>query len=96
MREERIGNTIYLKLDFESDWFSQALSRLYEFHIGSIVVEGGSKLLHYLIEHHLWDEAIVFYSKSHLQEGIVAPSIKGRVIQQCNLEQVQMIQYLQA
>ena len=96
MREERIGNTIYLKLDFESDWFSQALSRLYEFHIGSIVVEGGSKLLHYLIEYHLWDEAIVFYSKSHLQEGIVAPSIKGRVIQQCDLEQVQMIQYLQA
>lgn len=96
IKDGREGNTFYLQLDFKSDWFSQALSRLHAFNIGSIVVEGGSQLLHFLIDNNLWDEAIVFYSKSHLTDGIAAPSIKGRIIQSCDLEQVQMIQYLQA
>lgn len=89
------NNLIHLKLNFDGDWFNEALEKLYNHGVYSIVVEGGAQLLNHLIENNKWDEAIVFYSKSHLADGIKAPQITGNLVFQENLGQVSLFQYLQ-
>lgn len=88
------GDTVnYLKLDFSVDWFNEALFALYTHGIQSLVVEGGAQLLKHIIQLKAWDEAIVFYSKSELQTGVLAPIIGGKIGQQEALGQVNMFQY---
>ncbi len=56
----------FLKLIFEDLW---------ERNIQSVLIEGGSKLLHTLITHQLWDEARVFSSSQSFGDGIPAPDL---------------------
>jgi diaminohydroxyphosphoribosylaminopyrimidine deaminase/5-amino-6-(5-phosphoribosylamino)uracil reductase len=87
-------NLVYLKLNFEEDWFSEALQKLYIQGVSSLVVEGGAQLLNHILSNGLWDEAIIFYSKSHLADGIKAPNIRGKLFFQEDLGQVALSQYL--
>ncbi len=92
--EKEAGNNSYINLNFEEDWFSEALEKLYSQGVSSLVVEGGAQLLNHIILTSLWDEAIVFYSKSHLAEGVKAPNIGGKLLFQEDLGQVALFQYL--
>jgi riboflavin biosynthesis pyrimidine reductase len=58
------------------------------------VVEGGATLLNHLIANNYWNEAIVFYSPKNISNGIEAPTISGKIIQQDNIDVIQMTQYL--
>ena len=49
--------------------------------ISSILVEGGTKTLQHFIDHNLWDEARIFISPLKLQDGISAPSITGKTLE---------------
>jgi hypothetical protein len=51
-------------------------------------------LLNHILSIGLWDEAIIFYSKSHLADGIKAPNIRGKLFFQEDLGQVALSQYL--
>jgi diaminohydroxyphosphoribosylaminopyrimidine deaminase/5-amino-6-(5-phosphoribosylamino)uracil reductase len=93
VKQEECEHVKYFKLDFAQDWFNEALSVLHAHGIQSVVVEGGAQLLNHIIGLKAWDEAIVFYSKSELQHGVVAPLIGGKIRQQESLGQVNMIQY---
>jgi len=55
------------------------LSELYKMNLGSVMIEGGKKVLRSLIKEGLWDEARVFHTSSVLEQGIKAPSISGRI-----------------
>ncbi|GHV07828.1 riboflavin biosynthesis protein RibD [Bacteroidia bacterium] len=61
------------------------LHSLYEKGIQSLIVEGGSKLLHSFIEENLWDEAQIEISPVRLEKGVVAPTLKGilQSVQKC-------------
>jgi diaminohydroxyphosphoribosylaminopyrimidine deaminase/5-amino-6-(5-phosphoribosylamino)uracil reductase len=61
------------------------LHSLYEKEIQSLIVEGGSKLLHAFMEENLWDEARIEISPLCLQKGVAAPSPKGilQSVQKC-------------
>lgn len=93
LKEEVDGNNVFLKLDFTNDWFSQLLDLLHIQNIQSIVVEGGATLLNHLIANKNWNEAIVFYSPKNISNGIKAPYISGKIIQQAELDTIQMTQY---
>lgn len=93
IKEEVDGNNTFLKLNFKEDWFKQLLDLLVKHNKQSIVVEGGATLLNHLILHNLWNEAIVFYSPKNISNGIKAPIIFGKIIQQDNLDNIQMTQY---
>ena len=54
-------------------FFKAILQDLYKRHVQSLIVEGGSQLLHFLVKHQLWDEARVFTAKGFFHEGIAAP-----------------------
>jgi diaminohydroxyphosphoribosylaminopyrimidine deaminase/5-amino-6-(5-phosphoribosylamino)uracil reductase len=61
------------------------LKSLREQKIQSLIVEGGSKLLHSFLEENLWDEANVEISPLILEMGITAPVLKGVLqnVQKC-------------
>lgn len=93
-KNEVQANIHFIKIDFTGDWFRELLNVLYQLNIQSIIVEGGAQLLHTIIELELWDEAIVFYSTKHISQGVKAPSIGGKLIQQEEFDGVQMSQYI--
>ena len=94
IKDEIDGNNVFLKLNFKEDWFKQLLDLLFEHNLQSIVVEGGATLLNHLIANNYWNEAIVFYSPKNISNGIEAPTISGKIIQQDNIDVIQMTQYL--
>jgi diaminohydroxyphosphoribosylaminopyrimidine deaminase/5-amino-6-(5-phosphoribosylamino)uracil reductase len=60
-------------------------SLLFEANINSVIIEGGAKTLQLFIESALWDEARVFIGKSVFMEGIKAPKLKGKLINEQQL-----------
>lgn len=63
-----------------ASFFKAMLHDLYERNVQSLIVEGGSQLLHFLIEHQLWDEARVFTAEVFFKEGIAAPKIADAML----------------
>ncbi len=53
------------------------LNKLYDLGIQSVLVEGGSQVLHRFISSGCWDEARIFVSPTTFDEGIAAPEITG-------------------
>lgn len=65
----------YVKL-LEKNFLANLLQDLYQRKIQSLMVEGGSTLLHEFIQQGCWDEARVFVSDKKFEEGLAAPSLK--------------------
>jgi diaminohydroxyphosphoribosylaminopyrimidine deaminase/5-amino-6-(5-phosphoribosylamino)uracil reductase len=65
----------YPKSTSQVEWWGLLLTKLFENKIGSLIVEGGSQVLHGLIETGLWDEARVFRSEQLFHDGIAAPRL---------------------
>lgn len=61
----------------EQDFWHALFADLYNRKIGSVMVEGGSQILHTLIEQGLWDEARVFHNPQTFGKGIAAPPPPG-------------------
>ena len=62
-------------LNFEDNLAQQICEVLYKEKIMSLVIEGGSKTLQSFIDANLWDQARIFTSQTHLEQGHNAPSI---------------------
>jgi len=62
------------------------LNHLHKSKIKSIIVEGGAQLLQSFISENLWDEARIFTASHNLNEGISAPKLSGKIVQQISLE----------
>jgi diaminohydroxyphosphoribosylaminopyrimidine deaminase/5-amino-6-(5-phosphoribosylamino)uracil reductase len=75
-------NVTCFESNFEGDYLSDFLHKLYEKQIGIIIVEGGSKVLQSFIDAQLWDEARVFATDKILGEGAIpAPILKNAMLQ---------------
>jgi diaminohydroxyphosphoribosylaminopyrimidine deaminase/5-amino-6-(5-phosphoribosylamino)uracil reductase len=57
------------------------LQELYEKNIQSLIVEGGSKLLHAFLAEDLWDEMQIEIAPVFLGEGVRAPIIRNGILQ---------------
>ncbi|MDR1610614.1 MAG: bifunctional diaminohydroxyphosphoribosylaminopyrimidine deaminase/5-amino-6-(5-phosphoribosylamino)uracil reductase RibD [Candidatus Symbiothrix sp.] len=57
------------------------LNELYEKNIQSLIVEGGSKLLHSFLEEDLWDETQIEIADVFLDEGVRAPILSNGILQ---------------
>jgi len=58
----------------------EQLNEMYKQNIQSLIVEGGSKLLHSFIEEDLWDETQIEIAPVFLDKGIQAPILKNGVL----------------
>lgn len=86
-------NTTYRKINFDA-LEDELLTDLLERNISSIIIEGGSKVLHSFIEKDLWDEIRVFKSPTNFESGISAPEVKGTLKESEKLVNDQLEIYL--
>jgi len=75
------------EVDFSENILHQILNVCYESRLmKSIIVEGGAQLLQSFISENLWDEARIFTASHHLGEGVSAPKLNGKIVQQISIE----------
>ena len=70
----------YITLDFSHNILPQLLEILYERHIQSLLVEGGTTLLQSFIDASLWDEIHVETAPIVIEKGIEAPILPAQLI----------------
>ena len=61
------------------------LEELYSRNLGSVLVEGGSQVLHSFIAEGLWDEARVFSCKKVFGAGIAAPELSIKPVEELDI-----------
>ena len=77
VKNEQMPNLEYISIK-EGNWHDRiraVLSDLYQRNILSVLVEGGSVLLDFLVENGWWDEARQFSAPVIFGNGVVAPKI---------------------
>lgn len=84
-------NLEFHSTDFSGDFLQRVLSILFEKHIQSVLVEGGTQLLGTFIKEGLWDEARIFTSELSFPEGVRAPQISGKKIFQEDIDTDRLI-----
>lgn len=72
-KESPHENIVFEAIDFRENANKQLLDILYKHEVQSVIIEGGSKVLHSFIQENLWDEARVFTSEISLKEGVKVP-----------------------
>lgn len=82
--EDVIGNLTFINIAFDDQLLHNIFSILRQYHIDSVLVEGGSKLLQSFIDEGLWDETFVEISSLTLEQGVKAPLIDGHVLDEKN------------
>lgn len=75
----------YIKIDFSKNVEIQILKELYNLEINSVIIEGGAKTINSFIDKNLWDEARILTGKTNLENGILAPKLKGKSIKHFGL-----------
>lgn len=74
------GKVEYVKVKVERhDFIRPMLAALYERKVGSLVVEGGARLISTFQDVGLWDEAQVFLCDASFGEGVEAPRLRGKL-----------------
>lgn len=68
------GNLNFLKLNKEN-MVEDLLTQLYNYDIGSIIIEGGSNTINRFIKEDQWDEARMFTAETQFTDGIKAPEL---------------------
>ena len=74
----------YQKVDFNI-LGQEVVNCLFQQHIQSVIIEGGSATLQYFIDANLWDEARVFVAPVNFEQGIKAPKIKGTLVSETTI-----------
>jgi diaminohydroxyphosphoribosylaminopyrimidine deaminase/5-amino-6-(5-phosphoribosylamino)uracil reductase len=81
------GRVSYIQLKKEEEAVAQMLAMLNGKGIGSLIVEGGTKLITKFITSGLWDEARICTSSKMIEKGIPAPFLFGNVEDKMEMEE---------
>ena len=79
-------DTIYIDWTKKNAIAQQICDALYNRHINSVIIEGGSKTLQTFIDEGLWDEAREFIGTTVFKSGVPAPKITGRLLTEETIE----------
>jgi len=85
LKHEEHKNLLLVRIN-ENNFQHELVHDLFKRNIQSVIVEGGAQTLQLFMEANLWDEARVFTSKRSFGEGIKAPTIKGRLLAEEDIE----------
>lgn len=75
IKSEIVGNVEFVKLPVIDT--ENILKALYQKHIVSVFVEGGSRTIQHFLVDNVWDEARVIVGNSNFKDGVRAPRISG-------------------
>ncbi len=81
LKHEEHKNLSLVRID-ENNFMQELVHDLYKKSIQSVIVEGGAQTLQLFIEANLWDEARIFTSSRTFGDGIKAPALKGKLMDQ--------------
>jgi diaminohydroxyphosphoribosylaminopyrimidine deaminase/5-amino-6-(5-phosphoribosylamino)uracil reductase len=81
LKHEEHENLSLVRID-ENYFLRELVHDLYKKNIQSVIVEGGTQTLQLFIEANLWDEARIFTSSRTFGDGIKAPALKGKLMDQ--------------
>ncbi len=88
------ANIAFSQLNFSEKILPQLVKALHQRNINSLIVEGGSALLHSFIEDGLWDEARVEIAPIKLGAGVQAPLLAMRYFEsECSYEGNKFVLY---
>jgi len=79
-------NLIFETIDFSENLAKQICQVLHKYQIQSVIIEGGLQTLQTFINANLWDEARIFIGESEFKNGVVAPVISGRLIEELKIK----------
>jgi len=85
LKHEEHKNLLLVRIN-ENNFLEELVHDLFKRNIQSVIVEGGAQTLQLFIEANLWDDAKVFTSTRTFGEGIDAPSLKGKLETQKNID----------
>jgi diaminohydroxyphosphoribosylaminopyrimidine deaminase/5-amino-6-(5-phosphoribosylamino)uracil reductase len=77
-KQQRRGDTEWIKIPFDENVLQEILQVLYEKKILSLIIEGGAKTLQSFMNAELWDEARVITGNNFCGQGIKAPLLADR------------------
>lgn len=81
-------------IDFNKPIAQQICNVLFQNNINSVIIEGGAKTLLTFIDENIWDEARVFIGSHEFKEGINAPKLNGKLIQEQLIAEDQLKIYM--
>ncbi len=81
IRDEKLENLELVKLGAD-EFLKTLLENLQKRGIGSVMVEGGAKILDAFLESGLWHESRVFTSKEKMGKGLAAPIARGEMVEE--------------
>lgn len=82
VKTEVIENIHYVQMEDMHFYLAQKIAfQLFLMDIQSVIIEGGIQILNHFISANLWDEARIFTSTRVWNEGLKAPIIKGKVLE---------------
>lgn len=77
-----VGNIHFVQMEDMHFYLPQKIAyQLYLMDIQSVIIEGGANILNQFITANLWDEARIFTSNAKWEQGIEAPKISGKLIE---------------
>ena len=81
------ANLFFEKIDFSDNLPEQICEVLYKYNLTSVIIEGGSQTLQTFIDANLWDEARIFTGTTTFLNGILAPSLKGKLLSEIKIQE---------
>lgn len=94
LKHENNGQVTFYRVDANEPLISQVLQACYSLKIGSVLVEGGAKLLQAFIDKGVWDEArIIENTGLIIENGVPAPRLHGHAIHHTQQHFGDTIQY---
>lgn len=79
-------NLVFEQIDFSIDFAKQVCGVLQKQQIQSVIIEGGLQTLQSFIDTGLWDEARIFVGENDFKDGVNAPNISGKLIDEVNVK----------
>ena len=76
---------IFEQINFSKNIAQQVCEVLQEHQIQSVIIEGGTQTLQTFIDANLWDEARIFIGENEFEKGVKSPEIKGKLIEEINI-----------
>jgi diaminohydroxyphosphoribosylaminopyrimidine deaminase/5-amino-6-(5-phosphoribosylamino)uracil reductase len=97
VKTEVVQNIHYVQMEDMLFYLAQKIAfQLFLMDIQSVIIEGGTQILNQFIAANLWDEARILTSTTKWAEGIIAPVIKGEMVENLTLGDDQLTIFTQA
>jgi len=77
---------VFEQVDFSENLAQQICQVLQKHQIQSVIIEGGLQILQTFIDAGLWDEARVFIGGNEFEDGVGAPVISGKTIEEFKIK----------